>query len=161
MDYRLEAHGAKVLAAVHESLDPDAPDCRRCRGRGSAALRERWGCDAPAPRPVSVVTCTECGGQSPSCATCEGTGREEVYRCAASLREGDRLVGDFLGAWSAWRAHGLLPDGGGYADQTRGFVRLQTLADAEAYRIRKQQDDAERRRLEAERRRSKLAGRAR
>lgn len=62
-------------------------------------------------------------------------------------------------AWSAWRSQGVLPAAGGWHDQTRGFVRLCAIADAEAFKIRRERERSQRDQAEAAQRRAALANR--
>lgn len=155
MAQRHQHHGGKVAAAVHEALGEGTPDCRRCQKPEAAALRRAWGCDAPAPRAVFRITCMECGGGGgEACRRCGGAGEVDLHRCAKATAGGDPFIPSFMRAWGAWRQHGVLPGKGGWEDQTRGWVRLCSMADVEAGRI---MDQRERSRQEQEKRAAKRA----
>lgn len=118
------------------------PDCGKCRGPASAVLRPLWGCDGPAchaGEPVDVfdVTCSWCLNvpeKRAQCLECKGTGAINHNRCPmALLRENED--GDAVQMWMRTYAlfdqRGVLPDDGGWEDQSALFVRFVHIVDHE------------------------------
>jgi len=61
-----------------------------------------------------------------------------------------------MGAYSAFRSRGTLPAAGGLWDQTRTWVRLSSLADAEIATMQSRADRSFLEESEAKRRRNRL-----
>lgn len=84
-------------------------------------MREPWGCDAPAPSPVFVMSCPRClvGGDA-GCKVCGGRGTKLVYRCPASIlrKEEGHSIRELAAAFDA----GFLPGPGAYSQQSARFV---------------------------------------
>lgn len=80
----------------------------------------------------------------------------DLYRCASHLRSTDPLVDEFMAAYGPWRQHGIMPAPGGSFDQSRAWVRLQGLADAEISKLKEAESRTPREAAAAKSRRSRL-----
>lgn len=112
------------------------------------ALREAWGCDAPAPEPVFARTCPRCSGFEPECEVCSGSGTELVYRCAAS-----QVTPDVVALLSAYYDYekGVLPSPGPMQEQAVQFVDGVRLIEAERAAIEREREEARKRKEKAAR----------
>lgn len=121
-------------------------DCTQC---GDPETRARWGCDAPADKPVASIRCFVCKGNDGDCRHCGGTGEMPVHRCPNQIA--DERMREVLTAASMVE-HGVLPEAGGWRDQAATWVQLFPLAMAE---LRHWQDV----RMEQERQKAKATRR--
>jgi hypothetical protein len=132
----------KILAAAHLSYNPTLePSCRVCRLAGSGELRERWGCDGPAARPVFTTSCPRCfgfsGGQE--CPRCGGLGEVTYTRCPAVVADD---AGPAMRAYSDCKAGYGMPAPGGLAEQAGAFADAVLLIDMERGRIDAEREQA-------------------
>lgn len=140
--------------AAHLVFGEDMPSCPACV-RGGEILRDRWGCDRKAPAPVYATTCPRCAGFDEGCPEpdideetgensggCGGSGEAWQYRCPSSQVRAD--VWDVVRSYSLIES-GMLPDEGGFYDQSAAFVDAVSVIGGERAKIE------EERRAEAER----------
>ena len=93
-------------------------------------MKEQWGCTKPLERPLVLLdSCTVCGGNSPECSACKGTGRERICSCPVLFLM--KLGHEFLGAWSLFRK-GFLPSYPPVIDeQNNWFIEAVLLMESE------------------------------
>jgi len=111
--------------------------CKVCRDPEAKRPRQAWGCDADAAEDVWTIECVRCGGQSPTCERCAGTGRESGRRCPQFLLAGRHDIREVLRLYAILSSHGLLPNEGGALDQSPSFMAAVRLIDNELAEIRK------------------------
>lgn len=121
--------------------------CRLCAPTlpEGPANRAAWGCDQDSAELQFAIVCPFCDGQATSCTDCKGAGQLEYHRCPFSQTEPVH--------WAIVRAvgmmdTGLLPGGGGWAEQPATFVEAAAL-------VRKVRNQLEAKRRERERQRNK------
>ena len=108
--------------------------------------RIAWGCDAPAAGPVFEVTCSACSGagyaegSDGACAACNGSGLFKFDRCpSAALGETplweraslDHLLRSYL----QFDSRHVMPEVGGYSDQSAYWCTAVDLIDSERGRL--------------------------
>jgi hypothetical protein len=122
-------------------------NCEQCH---EPCNRERWGCDSEATEPVVELSpCPACSGAREACWLCDGTNSLTYHRCPNVLVTKREL--DLVRA-AAMVEQGVLPDPGGWLQQSAPFVAAYPII---VHEIRRWQDVAEeeaRRRAEAKRR---------
>lgn len=79
-----------------------------------------------------VRTCAVCLGAATSCEECGGRGEVQRDRCPAS--EAGELGGIVLRAYGQWQ-NGVMPAGGGWAEQCSKLSRLVDIAAGERGKI--------------------------
>jgi hypothetical protein len=122
-------------APIAEEIGDALPDCAKCRKPEFAELRVTWGCDRPAEDPVFSITCSKCDPDDPDpdCAKCDGTGAIKHYRCMTkTIAEGDSAAcWGFIRSFQMMEGNGILPDSGGWYDQTSMFADACSILRAE------------------------------
>lgn len=116
------------------------PDCSRCRDPRSAEMRERWGCDRAADRPVFQIGCSACAGENPECVQCQGLGKVDQYRCPTALVKSAPALTQvhldlLIRCYVHYEARHALPVGGGLLEQSRSFLAACEIIDAERGRL--------------------------
>lgn len=99
-------------------------------------MRESWGCDAPAERPVWSSPCPECRGTEDECGACKGTGEVEYYQCPRAIIDSaskpTRVKLDLLmRAYHHYDRRNVLPSEGAWLDQSRSFLACVEIIDSE------------------------------
>lgn len=119
-----------------KSCDQDFPDCVRCRGPRSVAIREFWGCDGPAKYVVWMSSCSTCHGTDLECPDCYGTNRVNQYRCPSSTISEAPVhlavhVDLLMRSHRHYSERNVLPAEGAWLDQSRSYLAAVDLIDAE------------------------------
>ncbi len=127
-----QSWGVGVAKACNQTF----PTCTRCTRPGNEELREAWGCDAPASRPVWESTCPRCSGSDGNCQRCEGTGEISHDRCPNSMVKeagvGMQTHIDLLmRSYSHYDRRNVLPVDGGWLDQSRSYLSCIDIIDSE------------------------------
>ncbi len=117
-----------MRAAVQLAYGDTEARCPKCRGAGSDHLRGLWGCDKRAGAPVFARTCPRCSGYNNECTLCNGSGTEQVFRCAPS--QIDANVADAFRAYNMLE-RGHMPQSGGARAQSAIFMDVVSLIDSE------------------------------
>ena len=121
-----------VAVAFQSSGSGLEQDCRQCVHSNS--LREQWGCDAPTVEPLFWMNpCPWCAGTTDDCDHCSGEGRIGVHRCPNTMATSKHL--ELVGA-VVMVEQGILPDPGGWQDQSSLFVQAYPLIASEVNKMR-------------------------
>ncbi len=127
------------MAATHLAIGDCPTRCgaATCGAPGAEQLRRDWGCDEPAPNPTIEIACPRCSGHDPDCPRCV-RGIRRLYRCGQFYLNG---VGDVLRAYSMVEL-GILPDPGGWVDQSAALIDAFDLIRAERGRVQQEEERA-------------------
>jgi hypothetical protein len=120
---------------VAEEVGKPLPDCGRCRRPDSVNERKAWGCDAPTKKAVFVTSCSRCFGGDPDCADCED-GLIEYHRCPSAVAETfsakqRRAAGRAVRAYIQLDSRSVLPNAGGFEEQSPQFAQIVDVIDHE------------------------------
>ena len=137
------------------SIGSDFPDCARCRSKGKAQLREKWGCDANSTKVASWWMGCDCAGTNPDCPRCKGKGTVAMKRCPSSMLESssDSTISSLIMAmtlYNQYDARQVLPAPGGWLEQSPCFLALVQTVDGERGRWEKLRDEHSQRQRKSE-----------
>lgn len=115
-----------------------AAACPRCRL--APELRAQWGCDEPSTIGAYwFMRCPRCDGFDQACELCRGGGRAGMDRCPPSMVTRD--AGRVMDVYAAYK-NGVLPDPGGWYQQTALFGRVIRVVESEVSFIREARERA-------------------
>lgn len=107
------------------------PNCSLCH---DPANRTKWGCDQPAPLPVvDISPCPFCGGADDKCPDCHGTNHIGIHTCPRKLIQ---PIHTEMVMATLRVEEGILPDQGGWNDQSATFCRAYEVCIAEIHHWR-------------------------
>lgn len=95
-------------------------DCQKCMNLHDPSYRRINGCDEDTASPQAVITCPACYGAKTGCSHCNETGRVEYHACPRRVMDADTM--EFVRVASMVEC-GILPNGGGWCDQTNAFTQ--------------------------------------
>lgn len=109
--------------------------CQQCRHpEHGPERRKQWGCDEPTEWEQLVADCVVCSGKSETCSHCNGEGKVRYYRCPNTLLKRD--AADVCRAALMFE-QGVLPVGGGWAEQSAPFIDALSIARSELAHYRR------------------------
>jgi len=117
-------------------------NCHLCQDpEHGPALRKQWGCDEPTEHVQLLADCIVCGGKSPTCKECKGTGKIEYFRCPNTLVTRDCIE---VCRHTMLVEAGFLPVAGGVSEQAAVFIDALGIARSElaVYKKRALEKDA-------------------
>jgi hypothetical protein len=108
------------------------PTCLRCFDHENPEHQEnrkRWGCDGPSKDPVlELEPCPFCRGELETCPECGGANRIPIFDCPNKLVE---LWHQEYVTAALMVDKGILPDSGGWYEQSAKFVEAYPLLSSE------------------------------
>jgi len=136
---------------IAEEVGKPLPDCSRCRRPDAKSERKAWGCDAPAKRTVFVTGCSRCFGGGDDCPDCDD-GLIAHDRCPTAVIESypdtqRRAAGRAIRAYIQLDSRSVLPNAGGFEDQSPQFAQIVDVVDHERGRWERIRSDKRKRDL--------------